>query len=142
MVGDLVQAFLGRRGADIGLGACAEALGHAGAELDLAAGARLLKGLRVGVRHDELRALQVLLDHVVDGVAAGAADAEHGDAGPKLFSFGRDEIESHGVRLFLSLLLRLDFLCKALFGEPTSGGKSCRSKSQCFVRNPTKTAGG
>jgi hypothetical protein len=38
------------------------------------------RSLGVGVRHHELDAFQVRPDHVVDGVAAGAADADHGDA--------------------------------------------------------------
>ena len=41
----------------------------------------LSQGLRVGVRDDELDAFELGRDHVVDGVAAGAADAEHGDSG-------------------------------------------------------------
>ena len=36
--------------------------------------------LRVGVGDDEVDALKSGGDHVVDGIAAGAADAEHGDA--------------------------------------------------------------
>ena len=41
---------------------------------------RLRQRLRVGVADDEIDAFEVRADHVVDGVAAGAADAEHGDA--------------------------------------------------------------
>ena len=44
----------------------------------------LLRGehLRVGVDGDELHAFDALLDHVIDGVAACAADADHLDHGP------------------------------------------------------------
>ena len=41
-------------------------------------GRRLLQRLQVGVDRDELDALDLGLDHAVDGVDAGAADADHG----------------------------------------------------------------
>jgi hypothetical protein len=52
------------------------------AELDLVVGLVAREHLRVGVDRDELHALHGLLDHVVDGVAAGAADADHLDHRP------------------------------------------------------------
>ena len=63
--------------ADFRIGACAEAGRLADPELDLGRRLGPRQGLRVGVRDDELHALQVGLDHVVDGVAACAADADH-----------------------------------------------------------------
>ena len=69
----------GRGGADFRLRAGAEALGDLGAHLDDALRLRHGQRLRVGVGDDEIDALQPGGDHVVDGVAAGAADAEHGD---------------------------------------------------------------
>ena len=50
-----------------------QALRHLDAKLNLVLRLVLLKGLRIGIRDDEFRPLQVLLDHVVDGIAAGAA---------------------------------------------------------------------
>ena len=75
-----VDLLLGGRTADIRLGAGAEPAGGAGAQLDALFAQRTLQRLRVGVADDEVHAFQVRLDHVVDGVAAGPADAEHGDA--------------------------------------------------------------
>ncbi len=43
--------------------------------------AAMRQRLRIGVGDDEFDALQVGADHVVDGVAAGAADTDHGDPG-------------------------------------------------------------
>ena len=79
MIADLVDHFLGGRAADLGLRAGAETLGDLQAHLDDALGLRQRQRLRVGVGDDEVAALQAGRDHVVDGVAAGAADAEHGD---------------------------------------------------------------
>ena len=80
MIADLVDHLLGGGAADLGLRAGAETLGHLHAHLDDALGLRHGQRLRVGVGDDEVDALQAGRDHVVDGVAAGAADAEHGDA--------------------------------------------------------------
>ena len=84
---DVLDRLLGRRGADLGPRAGAEPLGHARAELELVAGPALLQRLGVGVRDHELAALERLLDHVVDGVAAGAADADHGDPGAEVVGY-------------------------------------------------------
>jgi hypothetical protein len=45
--------------------------------------------LRVGVGDDEIDALKLLFDHVVDRIAACAADTEHGDTGFQVFLFGQ-----------------------------------------------------
>ena len=79
MVADLVHHLLGGGAADFRLRAGAEALGHLHAHLDDALGARQRERLRVGIGDDEIDALQARRDHVVDGVAAGAAHAEYGD---------------------------------------------------------------
>src|SRR6185295_153172 len=49
----------------------------AGAELDLVARLAAAEHLRVGIYRVELDAFHALLDHVIDGVAACAADADH-----------------------------------------------------------------
>src|SRR5208283_4346936 len=49
----------------------------------------------IGIRHYEIDALQAGGDHVVDGVAAGAADAEHGDARLELTDVGDSQIDGH-----------------------------------------------
>ena len=48
-----------------------------GADVQRDVGGRLLQRLQVGVDGDELDALDLGLDHAVDGVDAGAADADH-----------------------------------------------------------------
>ena len=52
------------------------------AELDLVARLVARQHLRVGIDGDELDALHALLDHVIDGVAARAADSDHLDDRP------------------------------------------------------------
>ena len=56
---------------------------------------RLRQRLGVGVADDELARLQVRPDHVVDGVAAGAADPDDGDAGLQLLLVPRDAEIDH-----------------------------------------------
>ena len=74
---DLVSGFLGRFRADIRIGACAEARRLADTELDLDRRLRPRQGLRIGVRDHEFDTLEARVDHVVDGVAARAAHADH-----------------------------------------------------------------
>jgi hypothetical protein len=62
-------------------GAGAETLGDVATELQLALGRGLSKRLGVRVGDHELDAFELALDHVVDGIAAGAADTDDGDAG-------------------------------------------------------------
>ena len=92
---DLGQRLFGGRLADLRPRAGAEALGDPEAELDLAVGEAVVERLRVGVGDDEIDALDVGVDHVGDRVAAGAADADHADPGPKLLHFRPDEIDAH-----------------------------------------------
>ena len=77
------------------MGAGAQALRDRRAELDAAVGLGELELLGVGVGDDELHALQPGVDHVVDGVAAGAAHAEHDDAGLQFGGARRREMNSH-----------------------------------------------
>jgi hypothetical protein len=95
LVADLVQDLFGGSAPDLGLRARAEALGDLQAHLDDAL--RLGRGqrLRVGVRDHELNALQARLDHVVDGVAAGAADTEDGDVRLEFPDVRRLQIDRH-----------------------------------------------
>ena len=51
--------------------------------------------LRVGIGDDEVDPDQSRDDHVVDGVAAGAADAAHHDAGLQFPQLGRFQIDRH-----------------------------------------------
>ena len=62
--------------AEVRVRARAEAARDAGADVQRDVGGRLLQRLQVGVDRDELDALDLGLDHAVDGVDAGAADAD------------------------------------------------------------------
>ena len=96
---DVVDRLLGGGASDIGPRAGAEPAGHADAELDLARRRRQLQRLRVGVADDELAADQVRPDHVVDRVAAGAADPDDGDARLQLLLVLRDAEIDHDFAL-------------------------------------------
>ena len=92
---DLGQGFFGAGPADFRLGARAQAFGGGGAQLDAAAGLGLGQGLGVGVGDHEVDAFQPGLDHVVDGIAAGAAHAQHGDAGTQFLGLGGFQVDRH-----------------------------------------------
>ena len=81
MLHDLGHGFLGAGAADIGLRARAQTFGGGGAQLDAVLGLGLGQSLGVGIGDDEVDAFEARLDHVVDGIAAGTAHAQHGDAG-------------------------------------------------------------
>ena len=63
------------------------------AELDAVWGAGARQRLRVGIRDHELNALQAGVDHVVHGVAAGAANAEHHNTWLQLMHGRRAEMD-------------------------------------------------
>ncbi|MNS94636.1 hypothetical protein D3C72_1288600 [compost metagenome] len=65
--------------ADFRVGASAQALGHAGAQLQDGPRADVFQRLSIGVGADELDAFDVALDHVVDSVAAATADTDNFD---------------------------------------------------------------
>ena len=90
---DLVDGFFGRDLADVRARAGAKAMGDGRPELYAMLGKRLLERLGVGVRDDELHALELAGNHVVDRIAAGAADANHRDA---RFAFARLRLEFDG----------------------------------------------
>ena len=96
---DLVERLFGGGAADLRPRAGAEALRDLEAELDPAVGGRSVERLRVGVGDDEVDALDVGAHHVGDGVAAGAADADHADPRAKLVDFRPDEIDAHVPKL-------------------------------------------
>ena len=68
------------------------------AELDQLVRAAAVERLRVGVGADELHALHALRDHVLDGVAAAAADADHLDLRALVEFF--DHFDGHVCLLF------------------------------------------
>ncbi len=106
MIAEFVDDFLGGGRADIRLRSGAEALGDLGAHLHDALRLRHGERLRVGVGDDEIHALQPGGDHVVDGVAAGAAYAEHGNPRLQLANIRDVEIDGHGCLSITRALVR------------------------------------
>ena len=84
-VANFLQRLLGRRLADLRPGAGAETLRHLKAHLNYSLGARGTESLRVSISYDEVDPGQAGGDHIVDRVAAGAADAAHHYAGLQFF---------------------------------------------------------
>ena len=81
---DLVVAFLGGEAADVGVGAGAEPLRQLAADVDLRRRVAHVQRLDVGVDGDELDLADARVDHPVDGVEPGPADADdldHGEIG-------------------------------------------------------------
>ena len=79
---DLVDRLLGGGTHDLGARPGPEAAGGGDAELNAVLGARCRERLGVGIGRQEVDSLEVRGEHVVDGIAARAADADHGDARP------------------------------------------------------------
>ena len=77
---DVIHRLFGGGTSHIGPRAGAQALGDADAELNFPFGHGLRQCLGVGIGDEEFHAFEFGLDHVVDGIASGAADADHGDA--------------------------------------------------------------
>ena len=96
-VEDFRQRLFRASAADIGLGARAQAFGGLRPELDAALALGLGQGLGIGVGDDEFDPFEMGVDHVVDGVAAGAADPQHHDAGPQFLGCGNVQIDRHFI---------------------------------------------
>ena len=77
---ELVRALERCLSSHVRVGSSAEALGEFAANLHFHRSGILLKGLQVGVGHQEVDALEAGLHHPRDGVAAAAADAHDLDA--------------------------------------------------------------
>ncbi len=93
---DFVDDLLRSGSAHIGLRPGAEALGDLRAHLHDAFSLRHGEGLCIGVSDDEVHPLKAGGDHVVDGIAARAADTENGDTRLQLANIGYVEIDGHG----------------------------------------------
>ena len=106
MIAKLVDDLLRGGRADVRLRSGAEALGHLRAHLHDALRLRHRQRLRVGVGDDEVDALQPGGDHVVDGVAAGATDAEDGNPRLQLADVRGGQIECHGCLSITRALVR------------------------------------
>ena len=65
-------------------------------KLDDALRARERQRLGVGIGNHEIDPIEAGRDHVVDGIAAGPADAEDGDAGFEFLDVRDREVDGHG----------------------------------------------
>jgi len=101
MIADLVDHLFRSSAADLGLRASAEAFSHLRAHLNDALGLGHGERLGVGIGDDEVDALQPGRDHVVDGIAAGTADAEYGNSRFHLANVWNLQIDGHA---FASLM--------------------------------------
>ena len=101
MIKDLVDALFSGRTADFRLRSGAKTFGHGSTKLDDPFGLGHGQCLGVGIGDDEVDALQPCIDHVVDGISAAAADAEHCDARLQLGDVRLLQIDGHGTRSFL-----------------------------------------
>src|SRR5207248_3866474 len=86
---DAVVVLHRRLAADVGVRARAEAFGQLASDVQRHVRRRLLQRLQVRVDGEELDALDLSLDHAVDGVDAGAADADYADHGLSYRAFLR-----------------------------------------------------
>ena len=71
--------FFGGQLTDFRTGSGAETLCGFKAELDFAAGRGMSESLRVGIGNDKVNAFQILRNHIIDGIAAAAADTDDGN---------------------------------------------------------------
>ena len=100
VIADFPDYFLCRGAAHFGPRAGPETFGDPHAHLDDACGLRHGERLGIRVGHHKIYALQASRDHVVDRIATGAADAEHGDA-----------------RLHLAKVGNVGHVCSTIAGE-------------------------
>ena len=96
---DLVDRLLGRRSADFGVGAGAQALGDLDAQLDARSVLERVSCWASVLATTNSTPSKPGLDHVVDGVAAGPADAEHDDTRLQLPDIRHLEVDRHGSPL-------------------------------------------
>jgi hypothetical protein len=134
VIADFLHHLLGRGPADLGMGAGAEALRHHEARLDHAFGLGHQKRLRIRVHDDELDPLEAALDHVVDRVATGATDAEHGDPGLQFPDVRGFEIDRHRLGLIFCASRRN--ACSSLSSR--SGPCPPRPQKLSLIQRPTR----
>lgn len=84
----IIKAFLGGGFTDFRLGPGTQTFGHSISELYFMLGQITRKSLRVCVAHDEINAVEVGRNHVVDGVTTGPTDTDNSNFGGQ-FGFRR-----------------------------------------------------
>ena len=78
---DSLRVLESRLAADLRIGPCSQTLGDLSPQLQLVLATTLRQGLKVGVRGDELDALETGVHHTIHGVAATTAHADNLDLG-------------------------------------------------------------
>lgn len=104
---DVFERFLGSDAADVRPGAGTETLSYRDAQLNAAVRERLGNRLRIGVGNNEFYTLKLGTDHVVDGVAARAANSDHGNPRTQFrgrAGRGNAEVDGHRQSLRLHML--------------------------------------
>ena len=95
LIYNLFDAFLGRSGTNRCPRPGTKTFGHFYTKLNTTFRPALLKGLCVGIGHNEIDALKRLVDHVVHRIAAGTANAENRDTRLEVTLLGHSQIQSH-----------------------------------------------
>ena len=93
----IFDGFFRRGFADFGFRAGTQAFRELDTKLNAVLRAGGGKRLGVGVGDDEINSGQACRDHVVDGVAARASDADDSQPRPQVCQFGQLQLDAHGV---------------------------------------------
>ncbi len=89
------QCFFGSGAAHFRAGTGTKALRDIGAKLDAVFSDRIVQCLRIGIHDDKIDAFDLGIDHVGDGIATCAADADHRDPGTKFVNSRRSDVDAH-----------------------------------------------
>ena len=96
---DILDRFFGCGLTHFGTRARTKAARDVRAQLDALFRRRIAQRLRIGVRHDEIDAFDLRFHHVGNGIAPGAAHADHGDAGTQIVRRSGADIDAHSIFL-------------------------------------------
>ena len=112
----------------------AKALSDSNTKLNDALATRHGQRLCIRVGHDEINALEAGIDHIVDRIAATAANTENGDPRLQLGNVGLLEIDRHGLHLSPCLpRAAAEFRLKTVSQPLTHSGKA----ATCSCHAPT-----
>ena len=95
MVYDLFDAFFSSGSAHSSPGSRTQTLGHFNAQLNARIGFGLLQSLRICVCDNKVYAVQLLIDHIIDRIAACTANAKHRNTRLKFVVPWHRKVQSH-----------------------------------------------
>src|SRR5690625_3809889 len=109
---DPVAVFKRGLSPHFGIGAGAQSAGHPAANLHRAFAGKVLQCLGIGIDADEVHAINVRFDHLIDGIAATASNADdlYGCTGGVIFY----QFKRHAVSPFARHLQSTIRLCRHL----------------------------